>query len=223
MIVIAVVSILYGSVLAFSQDNARLVVGYSSIAQLGFITLGIFSLDPKGAQGAVLQMITHGLVVAPLFLIVGLLAARAGGSELLSKMGGIAFKAPVLASLFLIVTLANLAMPGSANFVGELFVLFGAFDSKFVYGLVATLGVALAAVYMIRMFQKAMHNPVGAEVEGNDIGLRDKLVLVPLVLVILGLSLYPQLVLHRTEPTTRAKVLPAAQAAADRNAEAAVR
>jgi NADH-quinone oxidoreductase subunit M len=223
MIIIAVVSILYGSVLAFSQDNARLVLGYSSVAQLGFITLGIFSLDPKGAQGAVLQMVTHGLVVAPLFLIVGLLAARASGSELLSNMGGVAFKAPVLASLFLIVTLANLAMPGSANFVAELYVLFGAFDSKFVYGLLATLGVIFAAVYMIRMFQKAMHNPVAPTVEGNDIGLRDKLVLVPLILVLLGLSLYPRLVLHRTEATTQAKITPAVQAAADRGAEAAVR
>jgi NADH-quinone oxidoreductase subunit M len=213
MIIIAVVSILYGSVLAFSQDNARLVLGYSSLAQLGFITLGIFSLDHKGAQGAIMQMVTHGLVVAPLFLIVGLLAARAHGSELLSKMGGIAFRAPVLASLFLIVTLANLAMPGSANFVGELLVLFGAFDTKFVYGIVATAGVAFAAVYMIRMFQRAMHNPAGAEVESRDIGLRDVAVLAPLVVVLLGLSIYPQLVLHRTDKTTAAKIAPAVKAA----------
>jgi NADH-quinone oxidoreductase subunit M len=168
-------------------------------------------------------MVTHGLVVAPLFLIVGLLAARANGSELLSNMGGIAFRAPVLASLFLIATLANLAMPGSANFVGELFVLFGTFDSKFVYGLVASAGVALAAVYMIRMFQRAMHNPAGANVESRDIGFRDIVVLAPLILVLLGLSIYPQLVLHRTEPTTRAKITPAVQAAADRSAQAAVR
>src|SRR5918997_3281901 len=140
LIIVAVVSILYGSILAFSQDNARLVVGYSSVAQLGFITLGIFSLDDKGAQGALLQMVTHGLVVAPLFVIILLLRERAGGSELLSRMGGVAFRAPVLAAMFLIVTLATLAMPGSANFVGELLVLFGAFDAKLVYGLVASIG-----------------------------------------------------------------------------------
>src|SRR4051795_7647970 len=87
-IAIAVFSILYGSVLAFSQDNVRLVVAYSSIAQLGFIVLGIFSLDPKGAQGAVMQMVTHGLVVVPLFLIVGAIAAR--GSESLAELGGMA-------------------------------------------------------------------------------------------------------------------------------------
>src|SRR5206468_1106409 len=127
MIVIAVVSILYGSVLAFSQDDARLVVGYSSVAQLGFITLGIFSLDPKGAQGAVFQMLNHALVVAPLFLIIGALAARAGGTNSLRRLGGMAFRAPVLAGLFLVVALATLAMPGSGNFVGELLILFGTF------------------------------------------------------------------------------------------------
>ena len=115
MIVIAVVSILYGSVLAFSQDDARLVVGYSSIAQLGFITLGIFSLDPKGAQGAVFQMVNHGIVTAVLFLIIAVLAARAGGSDLLSRMGGLAMRAPVLAALFLIAAFATLAMPGSGQ------------------------------------------------------------------------------------------------------------
>jgi NADH-quinone oxidoreductase subunit M len=213
LIIVAVVSILYGSILAFSQDNARLVVGYSSVAQLGFITLGIFALDPKGAQGAVLQMVTHGLVVAPLFFIIYLLSQRARGSELLSNMGGLAVRAPVLAGLFLVVALATLAMPGSANFVGELLVLFGAFDSKLVYGLVASAGVALAAVYMIRMYQRSMHNPTGLEVASREMSLRDGLVLVPLVVVILGLSVYPQLILDRSEDATEAKIAPATEVA----------
>jgi NADH-quinone oxidoreductase subunit M len=151
----------------------------------------------------VLQMVTHGLVVAPLFFIIYLLSQRARGSELLSNMGGLAVRAPVLAGLFLIVTLATLAMPGSANFVGELLVLFGAFESKLVYGIVASAGVALAAVYMIRFYQRSMHNPVGNEVASREMSLRDGLVLVPLVVVILGLSVYPQLVLNRTEDATR--------------------
>jgi NADH-quinone oxidoreductase subunit M len=213
LIIVAVVSILYGSILAFSQDNARLVVGYSSVAQLGFITLGIFALDPKGAQGAVLQMVTHGLVVAPLFFIIYLLSQRARGSELLSNMGGLAVRAPVLAGLFLVVALATLAMPGSANFVGELLVLFGAFESKLVYGIVASAGVALAAVYMIRLYQRSMHNPVGNEVASREMSLRDGLVLVPLVVVILGLSVYPQLILDRSEDATEAKIAPATEVA----------
>jgi NADH-quinone oxidoreductase subunit M len=203
MIVIAIVSILYGSILAFSQDDARLVVGYSSVAQLGFITLGIFSLDPKGAQGALFQMVNHGLVVAPLFLIIAALAARAGGTNLLSRMGGMAFRAPVLAGLFLIVALATLAMPGSGNFVGELLILFGTFNSKLAYGIVATAGVALAAVYMIRFYQRSMHNRVGSGiVESRDAVVSELGLIVPLVAVILALGFYPAFVTDRTEAST---------------------
>src|SRR4051794_33729434 len=201
MIVIAVVSILYGSVLAFSQDDGRLVVGYSSIAQLGFITLGIFSLDPKGAQGAVFQMVNHGIVTAALFLIIGVLAARSG-SDLLSRMGGLAFRAPILAAVFLIAAYANLAMPGSGNFVGELYILFGIFDSKLAYGLVASAGVVLAAVYMIRMYQRAMHNRVGPNVESREMSRADFGLIVPLIAVIVALGVYPNFVLSRSEKST---------------------
>jgi NADH-quinone oxidoreductase subunit M len=202
MIVIAVVSILYGSVLAFSQDDARLVVGYSSVAQLGFITLGIFSLDPKGAQGALFQMVNHGIVTAALFLIIGVLAARSG-SDLLSRMGGLAFRAPILAAVFLIAAFANLAMPGSGNFVGELYILFGIFDSKLAYGIVASVGVILAAVYMIRMYQRAMHNRVGTEVaESREMSRWDFGLIAPLIAVIVALGVYPNFVLSRSEKST---------------------
>lgn len=206
LVVIAVVSILYGSVLAFTQDSARLVLAYSSIAQLGFVTLGIFALDDKGAQGAVFQMVNHGLVVVALFLIVGVLTARARGSDSLARMGGIAFRAPVLAALFLVVALATLAMPGSPNFVGELLILFGAFDQELVLGLVASAGVALAAVYMIRFYLRAMHNPVGPEAESRDLPRLDLGAIAPLVAVVVALGVYPQLVLDRTEEATTAKV-----------------
>jgi NADH-quinone oxidoreductase subunit M len=205
-VVMAVFSILYGSVLAFSQDNVRLVVAYSSIAQLGFIVLGIFAFDDKGAQGAVLQMLNHGLVVVPLFLIIGVIVARAGGSESLSELGGLAFRAPVLATLFLIVAFATLAMPGSANFVGELLVLFGSYEDKFVYGLVASAGVVLAAVYTIRVFQRTMHNRPGAAVASREIGRIDLAAVVPLVAVIVALGVYPNFVVDRTERATTASI-----------------
>jgi NADH-quinone oxidoreductase subunit M len=204
MLVIAVASILYGSVMAFAQTSATLIVGYSSIAQLGFITLGIFALRDEGAQGAVLQMVNHGLVVLPLFFIIGLLAARAGGSDDLRTMGGLAFRAPVLAGLFLIVALATLAMPGSANFVGEFLILTGAFKAKIVYAIVAGLGVALAAVYMIRFYQRAVHNPLGRGAESREMSIADGLVIVPVVAVILFLALYPQFVLERSEQAVTA-------------------
>ena len=201
MLLIALVSILWGTSLAFTTTDARLVVAYSSVAQLSFITLGIFSLRPQGAQGALLQMVNHAIVTAPMFFIVAFLAARAGGSENLRDMGGIAFRAPVLASLFLIVALATLAMPGSSNFVGEFLILLGTFRAKLVIAIIAFLGVVGAAVYALRMFIGAMHNRVGPRVTSREIGWHDALAVVPLVAVILVLAFYPQFFLKRSQPT----------------------
>lgn len=206
IVVVAVVSILYGSVMALIQDNVRLVAVYSSIAQLGFITLGIFSLDPKGAQGAVFQMVNHGLVSVPLFLILAAVAARAGGSESLRELGGLAVRAPVLATVFLLVALSNLAMPGTPNFVGELFVLFGALDGVAVAGFVASVGVALAAAYTLRLFQRTMHNPPGQAVTARELGRGEIAALVPIVAAIVALGVYPQALLGRAKAASAAPV-----------------
>jgi NADH-quinone oxidoreductase subunit M len=206
ILLIALASVLYGSAMAFTTTNARLIVGYSSVAQLGFITLGIFSLERAGAQGALLQMVNHGLVTAPLFFIVSLLAARAGGSEDIRDMGGIAFRAPVLAALFLVVALATLAMPGSANFVGEFLILLGLFESKIVFAIVAFTGVVLASVYMLRAFIRAMHNRTGPKVRSNELRPVDALVIAPLVASILALAFYPQVALKKSQGTVDAIV-----------------
>jgi len=212
MLLIALASIIYGSAMAFTQTDARLIAGFSSVAQLGFITLGIFALNPQGAQGALLQMVNHGLVVAPLFFIIALLAQRAGGSRDIREMGGIAFRAPVLASLFLIVALATLAMPGSSNFIGEFLILLGVFKAKLAIAIIAFSGVVMASVYALRMFIGAMHNRVGAGVQSRELTLADAAVLVPLVAVILFFAVYPQLALHRSEGSAKAAVA-SAQAA----------
>jgi NADH-quinone oxidoreductase subunit M len=206
LLLIALASILYGSAMAFTQTDARLIAGFSSVAQLGFITLGIFSLEPQGAQGAVLQMVNHGLVVAPLFFLIALLAARAGGSENIRDMGGIAVRAPVLASLFLLVALATLAMPGSGNFVGEFLILLGVFKTKLAIAAVAFAGVVMASVYVLRLFIRAMHNRTGPTVGSREMSVADGLVLAPAVAAILLLALYPQLVLHRSEKAVSASV-----------------
>ncbi len=205
ILLIALASILYGSVMAFTQTNVRLIAGYSSVAQLGFITAGIFALRADGSDGAILQMVNHGLVVAPIFVIVALLVERTG-SEDIREMGGLALRAPVLAALFLIVALATLAMPGSANFVGEFYILNGLFQAKIVFAIVAITGVAMSAYYALRLYQGAMHNRAPGGLLSREIGLRDALVLVPLVLCILGLALYPQLILERTAPSVEQTV-----------------
>jgi NADH-quinone oxidoreductase subunit M len=210
MLIIALVSILWATLVAFTTPDARLVVAYSSVAQLGFITLGIFSLQPDGGQGALLQMLNHALVTAPLFFIVAALAARAGGSEKLADMGGEAFRAPVLATLFLLVTLATLAMPGSSNFAGEFLILLGVFKAKLALAVIATLGVVGAAVYALRLFITSMHNRVGPRVESFDLSWRDALPIVPVVGVILVLAFYPQFGLRRSEASVKGSMFPAA-------------
>jgi NADH-quinone oxidoreductase subunit M len=121
-------------------------------------------------------------------------------------MGGTALRAPVFAALFLIVTLATLAMPGSANFIGEFYILNGLFQAKIVFAFIAITGVAMSAYYALRLYQHAMHNRKPDGVLSREIGLRDGLVLAPLVLCILALAFYPQLILHRTAPSVQQTV-----------------
>lgn len=206
VLLIALASILYGSVMAFTQTDIRLILGFSSMAQLGFIVLGIFALRPDGAQGALLQMVNHALVVVPLFFIAGALAARAGGSDDIRDMGGMALRAPVLAAVFLIAALANLAMPGSANFVGEFYILLGAFQSKLALAIVASTGVVLASVYTLRAFVSTMHNRLGPKAESRELTLGEAVAIVPLVACILALAVYPQLPLARSEKSVNASV-----------------
>ena len=145
-------------------------------------------------------MLNHGLVVAPLFFIIALLQERTGSDDI-RDMGGVAFRAPVLSTLFLIVALATLAMPGSANFAGEFLILLGLFNAKLVIAIIAFTGVAMASVYMLRMFIRAVHNRVGENVRSFDMSPRDALVLVPLVLVIIAFAVYPQQALDHSEPS----------------------
>jgi NADH-quinone oxidoreductase subunit M len=206
ILIIALISIIYGSAQAFTQTDTRLILGYSSVAQLGFIVLGIFALREEGAQGAILQMVNHGLVVAPLFFIIALLSERAGGSEDIKDMGGIALRAPVLTAVFLIVSLATLAIPGSANFAGEFLILLGVFESKLAIALIASTGVAMASVYMLRMFIRSMHNRPGPRVASREMSARDGLVLIPLVLCVLAFALYPQAALDDSEDSAQRAV-----------------
>ena len=203
VLIIALGSILYGSVMAFTQTNLRLIAGFSSVAQLGFITLGIFSLRPDGADGAVLQMVNHGLVVAPLLFIVAVLYRRSG-TEDLREMGGMAMRAPVLAALFLVVTLATLAMPGSSNFVGEFFILNGVFQEKIVYAVIATIGIVLAAFYALRLYQRTMHDRKPEQLASREITWREAVVVAPLVACIVAIALWPGLIVERGEASVEA-------------------
>lgn len=213
MLLIGLVSILYGTAIAFVHTDARMIASYSSIAQLGFITIGIFSLTSKGAQGAMLQIVNHGLVVAALMFIVLVLSRRAGGSEDIRDMGGLAMRAPIFASLFLIVALATLAMPGSANFVGEFLILIGVFGTKLAIAIIGFVGVIGASVYALRLFIRSMHNRLGSAAQTREMSARDGLALLPLVAAIVFLALYPQSALQRSESSTAAAIASPAKVA----------
>jgi NADH-quinone oxidoreductase subunit M len=147
-----------------------------------------------------------------MILVLVLLAERSGGSDDIRDMGGIAFRAPVLAALFLIATLATLAMPGSANFVGEFLILLGTFSAKMAVAFVASIGVILASVYALRLYIRAMHNRVGPAVTSYEMSLRDGIVLVPLLLCVIAFALYPQQALHHSERAVKAVMQPLQQA-----------
>jgi NADH-quinone oxidoreductase subunit M len=157
--VLAVIGIVYGSLLAWRAPTMRLLVAYSSLAHLGFIALGIVAFDLQASQGAVLQMVNHGIVVAAAFAIVGIIN-RAAPDDRLDDIGGMAASAPRLAGVFLIVAMASLAIPGSNSFVGEFFILTGVFRQHLWLAVLACIGIIYAAVYMLRLYQSSMNGPV---------------------------------------------------------------
>ena len=220
LLILALASIIYGSAMAFTVTNARLILGYSSLAQLGFIVLGIFALDTRGADGALLQMVTHALVTVPLILIVGLLARRAHGSEDIRDMGGLAFRAPAFAAVFLVLTLALLAMPGSANFVGEFMILLGVFETKVALAIIATAGVVMAATYALRLYITSMLNRQGSDTDSREMTFREALVVVPVMVVLIALSLVPQFALRPAQDGTREALAAARQVQAGGSAVA---
>lgn len=167
IMVLAVIGIVYGALLALDQTDIKRLVACSSIAHLGFITLGVFSLTTIGIQGSTLQAVNHGIIIGALFALVAIVAARWGTTDL-AQLGGLATRAPILAAVFLVVTLASLGLPGLNGFAGEFLVLTGTFQTHVagpVFGVVVsvigTVGVVLAAAYMLRLFQGAEHGALG--------------------------------------------------------------
>ncbi len=197
MAVLAVIGILYGAAVALAQKDVKKLVAYSSVSHLGFVMLGVFALTMQGLSGGVLQMINHGLSTGALFLIVGMLYERRHTREM-SAFGGIWKVMPVFAALTLIVTLSSMGLPGLNGFIGEFTILLGAFGSPVLnspwFAGLATAGVILAAVYLLVMFEKVFLGPV--KVEANrllkDLNAREIITLLPILILIFWIGLYPQ-------------------------------
>ncbi|MDE0635698.1 MAG: NADH-quinone oxidoreductase subunit M [Candidatus Poribacteria bacterium] len=204
---LAVIGIIYGALVAMVQPDLKKLVAYSSVSHLGFVVLGLFSQSDAGIQGSVLQMINHGLSTGALFLLVGMIYERRH-SRMIVDFGGLAKKMPVFATIFLIVTLSSIGLPGLNGFVGEFKILLGSFVgdafSKW-YVVFATTGVILAAVYMLWMYQRVMFGTPDKTNEAlPDLKPREIAVLLPILLFIVWIGVYPNTFLKPMEESVSA-------------------
>ena len=200
--ILAVIGILYGAAVAIVQPDVKRLVAYSSVSHLGFIILGIFALTSQGLQGSVIQMVSHGLTTGALFLLVGMIYERRHTRKI-ADYGGIAAVMPLYAGFFLFMAFASIGLPGLSGFVGEFTILVGSFLTLPVLAIAAAFGVVLAAIYMLwayeRMFTGRLDKPQNENLK--DLGLREIAILVPLVLLVLWIGLYPKPALDRIGPS----------------------
>jgi NADH-quinone oxidoreductase subunit M len=204
IITLAVISILYGAIVAIGQKSMKRLIGYTSVSHFGFIVLGIFALTSQGQAGATLYMVNHGFATGALFILAGFLISRRG-SDRIEDYGGVQKVAPVLAGLFLISGLAGLALPGLSTFVSEFLVLVGTFSRYKVAGSFAVAGIILAAIYILWMVQRTIHGPVSESVAGfKDLRPRELWAVVPLIVLIIAMGVYPKPVLDVINPAVKA-------------------
>jgi NADH-quinone oxidoreductase subunit M len=220
--VLAVVGVVYGALVAMVQPDMKKLVAYSSVSHLGFVVLGIAAMNVQGVQGAVYQMISHGVSTGGLFLVVGLLSDRRH-TRLIAEYGGLKSVVPRLVAVFFIITLSSIGLPGLNGFVGEFLILLGAFRWDPVLAAVAATGIVLSAVYMLWMFQRVNYGPV-TNVKNSvlgDLDRREWLVVAPIVIAAILMGILPNLFLRPIEPSA-ARVVGQVRAEVPNQIQAAV-
>jgi NADH-quinone oxidoreductase subunit M len=207
IITLAVISIIYGAFMAIGQRDIKGLIAFTSISHFGFITMGIFAMTSQGMSGAALYMVNHGFSTAALFLIAGWMIWRRGSSTI-SDFGGLQRVTPVMAWAFFIAGMSSLALPGLSSFVSEFLVLVGTYTRYPVAAVIGTLGIVLAALYVLIPVQKTLHGPI---VSGNenlkDLNIREKVAISPVILVIVLMGFYPKPVLDLINPTAEKIVI----------------
>ena len=211
IVVLAIIGIIYGALVSMVQPNMKKLVAYSSVSHLGFVILGIFSFTQLGLDGAVYQMLNHGISTGALFVLVGLLYERRHSLEI-KDYGGVSTVAPWLATVFLITTLASIGLPTLNNCVGEFLVLQGAALANYTWAVYAAIGVILSACYMLWLYQRVFYGEAGEQVRSHlpDMNLREWAAVVPLVVMMVWMGVYSQSFLPPVSKTT-ARVLSQAQ------------
>ena len=202
IIVLAVISIIYGAFLAIGARDIKRLIAYTSISHFGFITLGIFAMTSQGMSGATLYMFNHGFSTAALFLVAGWMQSRRGSSTI-ADFGGLQRVTPVMAWTFFIAGMSSLALPGLSSFVSEFLVLVGTYTRYPVAAMIATFGIVLAALYILIPVQKALHGPTTPGNENlSDLNLREKIAIAPVIAIIVALGFYPSPLLNVINPAS---------------------
>jgi NADH-quinone oxidoreductase subunit M len=201
VIALSVIGIIYGALLAIGQTDIKRLIAYTSVSHFGFISLGIFAFTTQGQSGAALYMVNHGFSTAALFLIAGFLISRRG-SRFIEDFGGVSKVAPLMAGSFFIAGLSSLALPGLSSFVSEFLVLTGTFTRYPIPAVIATIGIILAALYILIMVQRTMTGVPSREVEStiSEINFREKMAIAPVLAIIIALGFVPQVVLNVVNP-----------------------
>ena len=197
--VLAVIAILYGALLAFSQTDLKRLVAYTSVSHMGFVLLAVFTWNALALQGVVIQMICHGLSTGALFVIVGILQERLKTRDM-NRMGGLWTAAPRMGAMAMVFALASLGLPGMGNFVGEILILIGAFPVAPRLTILAALGLISATVYALWMIQRAFHGVAEKPQSVGDLSLREATTLAAMLIALLWLGLYPQPVFRTAQP-----------------------
>ena len=201
---LAVIAIVYTSLVAFRQTDMKKLIAYSSVAHMGFVTLGIFSFTVTGVQGAIFQMLSHGLISSALFLLVGVIYDRMHTREI-AFYGGLVNRMPVYASLFMLFTMANVGLPGTSGFVGELLTMVGAFQVETWAAVGAALGVIFSAVYMLRLYRETVFGEIENDrlIGISDMNVRELITIVPLAIGTILFGILPWILMDITMPATQ--------------------
>jgi NADH-quinone oxidoreductase subunit M len=203
VIVLALISVFYGAVEAIGARELPRLVAFTSISHFGIMVLGIFAMTSNGQVGSTVYMVNHGLSTGALFLVLGYLIARRGSNRI-ADYGGVDNQAPVLSGMFLFIVLAGLSLPGLSTFIGEFLSLAGTFQRYTWAGVIGTVSIVLAALYMLLVYQRTMTGPAVEKVKGmKDLSVREVAALAPVVLLIVVLGLFPKPLLDTITPTVR--------------------
>jgi NADH-quinone oxidoreductase subunit M len=201
MVALSLIGIVYGGFLALAQKDIKRLVAYSSVSHLGFVMLGMFALNPQGLTGSILQMVNHGISTGALFLLVGMIYERRH-TRLIADFGGISYQMPILTAFFAITMFSSIGLPGLNGFIGEFLILVGAFQYNKVFAGISVIGIILGAAYMLWLFQRVFFGPLDKPENKilTDLNAREIAYMVPLVIFMFWIGLYPKPFINIIDP-----------------------